>query len=37
MIDLGGLQLAHPVLNASGTLDALAAHAVRGSPRCRAG
>jgi len=30
MIDLGGLQLAHPVLNASGTLDALTAHAVLG-------
>jgi dihydroorotate dehydrogenase (NAD+) catalytic subunit len=30
MIDLGGLRLAHPVLNASGTLDALAAHAVLG-------
>jgi len=30
MIDLGGLQLAHPVLNESGTLDALAAHAVLG-------
>ena len=30
MIDLGGLQLAHPVLNASGTLDARSAHAVLG-------
>ena len=30
MIDLGGLQLAHPVLNASGTLDALTAQAVLG-------
>lgn len=30
MIDLGGLRLAHPVLNASGTLDARAAHAVLG-------
>ena len=30
MIDLGGLQLEHPVLNASGTLDARSAHAVLG-------
>jgi dihydroorotate dehydrogenase (NAD+) catalytic subunit len=30
MIGLGRLELAHPVLNASGTLDALAAHAVLG-------
>ncbi len=30
MIALGGLQIAHPVLNASGTLDALSAHAVLG-------
>ena len=30
MIDLGGLRLEHAVLNASGTLDALAAHAVLG-------
>jgi len=30
MIDLGGLQLVHPVLNASGTLDALTAQAVLG-------
>jgi dihydroorotate dehydrogenase (NAD+) catalytic subunit len=30
VIDLCGLPLAHPVLNASGTLDAIAAHAVLG-------
>jgi dihydroorotate dehydrogenase (NAD+) catalytic subunit len=30
VIDLGGLQLSHPVLNASGTLDARSAHAVLG-------
>ena len=30
VIDLGGLQLEHPVLNASGTLDARSAHAVLG-------
>jgi len=29
-VRLAGLELAHPVLNASGTLDALAAHAVLG-------